>query len=637
MRFRSFVFLLLLSLVPAPAAVKHSEAKELQAVARAYGFPAVVTDAAATCIDTGDSKPLRRLLRQDDLMVVVGAAGMLFEMEEDFAPEVVERLKRGEGTAEVQIASLAFATDRGTVQYLVGRLEKEEDAKVQGVVTTALRVITGKDLSSAEEWRAWWRKQPRKYRPKSRTTEEVMSKLALAQSANARDTFQAAVKKMATGKGGEALDKVAVLLGSLADLQEEGRNLKLSRPAAEGDASFASGDFAAAAAAYERAISKRRNDHRSAFMRGCALFELGKPGEAKTIFERLHHEDERRKASRFMADLCAKEIANVDRVFENAMAVLHAMGEPEDLMTWGDPVLREIVSQKLALVRGPESVDIEKVMERFGTEQDPVALLGLALCHPPQMQDQLIKVLVQRFPDQPVILSQYLRRQFSGRTVENRSAYLPKIQAWVAAEPDNALPRLLEIATFVEVSMLPSEQAPQPPDEVLAKLEAALQLPRYETGVVQAARSQLGALRSLECASAPRVSVSGSQKGINHLLSYLGIAADGASLRREGALLDRISDIYAAIASRESAVALASMDQVLAFAQTRMARSAQRKYLRLYRANDPRLLDFEGEEKASAEELKRKANGPKDVMLEILPLPSLQRARFLRTYQILER
>jgi hypothetical protein len=204
------------------AAIAESAAKELQAVAKAYGLPAAITDAASTYIDTGDATPLRRLLLRDEVPIVAGAAGFLLEFGEAFAPDVVARLKRGEGSAEAQIACLAFATDRATVQYLVERLATEQDPKLQRTLRTSLRVVTGKDLTTAEEWSQWWRKQPRRYSPKSRSMEEIMGKLASAQSATARDSLQLVVKKTGDRRMDGALDKVTGLLGTLSALQEEG-------------------------------------------------------------------------------------------------------------------------------------------------------------------------------------------------------------------------------------------------------------------------------------------------------------------------------------------------------------------------------------------------------------------------------
>lgn len=615
------------------AAITQSEAKELQAVAKAYGLPAVITDAASTYVDTGDVAPLRRLLLREELPVAVGAAGFLLELGEPFAPDVVARLKRREGSAEAQLACLAFATDRATVQYLVERLATEQDPKLQRTLRTSLRVVTGKDLTTADEWNGWWRKQPRRYRPKGRSMEEIMGKIAMANSATLRDSLQSVAKVSGGKKDEAAMNKLADFVSSISEMQEEGRKLRLSRLAREGDDRFRRGDFAAAEGSYRRAVARQPKDHRSAFLQACALVELGKLAEARAIFTRLHGEDERRKAAAFMAELCAREMEAPGMLAEHAIEIRKALGKPEDLITWGDPTLRVILSQRSAMVPGPEYLDLEQLSARFAEEEDPLMLLGLALCHPPALQGQLLKVLVERFPAHPAILSQYLRRTLSWRTADRRKAELPAIRAWVAAEPDNALPRLLEIAVELEPSIVPPDQAPQIAAETLARVEEALRLPRYETHVTAVARAQLAALRSTDSASLARVSVAGSQGGILHLWQSLMVAASGMSARREHDSLDRVSDILAGIARHETTTGRSSFDRVVTLMFQKNCRALQLKDLRTHRADDPRLLEWEAE----SEKLQAIAADPfaqtADVFLEILPVPSLQRALTRRTYQ----
>jgi hypothetical protein len=626
----------LTSISPAFGAITQSEAKELQALAKAYGLPAVLTDAASTYLDTGDVGPLRRLLLHNEPAIAMGAAGFLLEAGEEFAPDVVAKLKRGEGAAEAQIACLAFATDRATVQYLVERRADEQDAKLQQTITTSLRVITGMDLTSADEWSTWWRKQSWRYRPKSRSMEEIMSKVLLAQQATLRDSLKAVAEKGRgrSEKGAAALENVAALLDNISEMQEEGRKLRLSRFARQGDDCFRRGDFVAAEAAYGRAAARQPKDHRSAFLQACALVELGKSAEAQAIFSRLHREDARRQAAAFMAEVCAKEIAAPGRMVDHAIELRTALGRPEDVMAWGDPTLRMIVGQRLSLVSGPEHLSLEELSERFATEQDPQMLLGLALCHPPAVQGQLLKGLAERFPANPAILSQHLRRSISWRTTERRQADLAVIRAWVAAEPDNALPRLLEIAAELEPSTLPPDQASQVPVSILMRLEEAMRLPRYEKHVGAAARAQLAALRSTESRSLARVNVSGSQHGMTHLWACLSNAANGMQIRQEHDALDRISDILAAIANREAAAVQSSMDRAITHVYRKHSRSAQLKDLRACRADDPRLPKWEAED----EKARAAAAGPfsagAEIWLEILPVPSLQLALTRRTYSI---
>lgn len=577
--------------------------------------------------------PLLPFLQSTEPVVVIAAAGFAIVIDEDAGRrEVIRLLTKKNANSPALLIALSSSYHRETVDLLIKEVATAKTSERKEAALFALRVVTGQPHTEAADWQAWWKAHRNDFA--ATVPEDSEEQERRMRGAAARMTAGSLREKLAPifatnadgSKGTEALKGVEKLFGSLFGLMERGGALQLSAPALEGDRAFARWQLEGAERAYARAVAADGNDRRSAFFRGCALFELGRLGEAKVVFGALTAQDERLIAARLMSGLA--EPGEGKPLLERARAQMKTIELPKDGdFTLGDPILEIAMGQAMA-AGGPMIIprdSLDGVAAWW--PDDPEIHAAIAHCRMRDQQLAAFEAASAKFPDAPLLKAALLHSRLSKARTAAKGELAPLAEEWRKLEPINGIPALLAI----HLDNLPKNSAsrdPNPYDDVtVAKIEAALALPEFEDHAATLSRA---VLRVLDAASHPFTlgATSNSRTFItewNVIIKRLGDTARArfaAGNFAGGESLCRTLELFG---QRLERITKDEVSWLIATVPTISSVEIRKKN-----------LETNGGAPAEIEALKRRLDefraarksrlDPNAVNLHLIPLPSLQRA-----------
>ena len=445
---RALLLLALLATVaPAPGADTSKPVSKDELLLRDRGYSAEAAARLARAFAQMEKRdsiaPLLPLLEDKELPVACAAAFAAIAGDPDTAiPHVMKMLRQKKGSEMALLLGLSCSPRRDTAKYLIDRLGAKRGAEHDEAVLFALHVMTGQAFQTTAEWNAWWRAHGAKERLASPKNEEellrrVFSAAALLRSATLRTAIAGAAEKPDDGSGkADAIEDYASLL-------EKGGRLRLSRQALDGDASFAQGDIKQAAADYALAVEADPADQRSAYLRACALFELGRRDEARAAFLAIEAKDPKAVGALFLAQLC--QLPASEPLLPAARAALEkTILFRGDTLGWDDPVLGTLIAQ-MATGNGPRSIPQDPLDELLQDSPDDVELrCGVALCRPRVTVIQAFAALREQFPKSALPLCGWISESCNKAKVD-KAALVASAARWSELEPANAVPALLNV------------------------------------------------------------------------------------------------------------------------------------------------------------------------------------------------
>jgi hypothetical protein len=221
----------LLVLLWSPAAF--AEDAETVAILRGFGLTEAQARAVAAAAEKAEAKedygPVRALLANGDVPVVMGAAALLLEAEEPFEGDVLSLLRRRKGNSTALILALSLGDKAASIDYLVKRLASEKETSLLELIRMVLQVRSGEEFPDAATWKSWWSANRSKFKEARPGDDEVFEeKLRRMQGAMAR--LRTAKLREALGQmirnGNDAVDKVASVFGKLFSLQDQAATMK---------------------------------------------------------------------------------------------------------------------------------------------------------------------------------------------------------------------------------------------------------------------------------------------------------------------------------------------------------------------------------------------------------------------------
>lgn len=388
--------------------------------------------------------PLLPLLEDKELPVACAAAFAAIAGDPDTAvPHVMKMLRQKKGSEMALLLALSFSPRRDTAKYLIDRLAAKHGAEHDEAVLFALQVMTGQAFQSVAEWNTWWRAHGAKEKLATPKSDVELQRRVFAAAAMLRSgTLRSAIAGAAE-KPGEASHK-ADAIEDYASLLERGGKLRLSRPATNGDESFARGDIRQAAADYALAVKADPADQRSAYLRACAIFELGRRDEARAAWLAIEAKDPKAVGALFLAQLC--QLPPGEPLLPAARAALEkTILYRGDTIGWDDPVLGILLAQ-YAAGNGPRAIPQDPLDEILEEAPNDVELrCGVAQCRPRITVAQAFTALREQFPKSALPLCGWLSVSCNKARVD-KAALVAAAARWSEVEPANAMPALLAVA-----------------------------------------------------------------------------------------------------------------------------------------------------------------------------------------------
>lgn len=480
---RIVLLLLLGGLVPAAccgAENKKAQA-ETEGLLRDRGFSAAVASKVARALVKAEEQdsitPLLPLLEDKEMPVACAAAFMAIAGDPDAAvPRVMKMLRQNRGSATALLLALSMSNRRDTAKFLIDELTSKRSADREEAALFSLRVMTGQSFGQAAEWSEWWRAHGMKEKLAFPKGDEELQRRVFAAAALLRSsTLRAAIAKSPDTPGESA--RKTDMLEDFAALLEKGARMRLSTAALAGDEAFSRGQIEGAAKAYAQAIKKDPGDQRSAYLRACALFELGRRDEAGAAFAAIEANDPKAVAALFLAQL--SKLPGGTPLLPAARATLEkTILFRGGTYGWDDPILATLRAQQLA-GNGPRIVPQDSLDEIVQDSPDDLELrCGVAQCRPRMLVGQAFAALRERFPKSALPLCGWLSASRGGAKADS-AALVAAASRWRELEPGNAVPALLVLG--LQQPRDAKRAGLQPYDDVTASaVAAATLLPEFE-------------------------------------------------------------------------------------------------------------------------------------------------------------
>ncbi|MEM7383703.1 MAG: tetratricopeptide repeat protein [Verrucomicrobiota bacterium] len=155
------------------------------------------------------------------------------------------------------------------------------------------------------------------------------------------------------GKKKEAVDDE--FPGSVLDALIKGYDVEISPTGEVADLTFRRGEFEKALRLYGTALSQNPYDHRSAYLRGCLLIEVGRLDEAKEAFEDLLSRKPAAVSAEWLLDFIDRRQKSPDEALKESISGAFAEimgGQPDSSLAGmaesGCPVLDPLIQQSMA-------------------------------------------------------------------------------------------------------------------------------------------------------------------------------------------------------------------------------------------------------------------------------------------------
>lgn len=427
--------------------------------------------------------PLYPFMEDQDLIVAMTSAAVAIQIApKTGTARVMKLLNEKRGAPPALLLALSASGRRETVQFLISELAARRGEEREEAAAMALRVLTQQTWVTPAEWVAWWKNRGSKLKKLPFAKDEIeweqraTAAISLLRSDRLKTSLASNPKLNSNDATTRGLEKI---LSDQLGLLEKGGRMQLSAAAKEGDAAMVTGNFDKAARAYQRAAKTDTLDRRSAYLRACCLFELGRRPEAKKVFAALAAADPKAVGAEFMARLCdtPQSASLLQASREILQSTVLFKGESPG---WDDPILGDLFAQWMA-GSGPHSVPQTSMDAVTAVATDDVELrCGAAQSRPRVTAANAFAALREQFPESPLPIAGWLEASTSGGK-KVTPEMIEAARYWRQLEGDNAVPLLLELSLQnPRDRKAPSDSQPLDRSATEAII-AAIQLPQFDT------------------------------------------------------------------------------------------------------------------------------------------------------------
>jgi tetratricopeptide (TPR) repeat protein len=551
----------------------------------------------------------------DERIELVSATAMIGIDSEKAEPRLIKMIKSRKKPRDPLIVALGASERKETIDFLVQRAAKIEDLSDEAEFA-ALQVRTGRAFRKGRQWTDWWKEGRAKFKRQPVSDFfEFFGRLQAVHLDKAFGKLNAAFKDMGLGS-----------LGNLVDSMARGRAMEFSEETLRGVAHFCRGELDDARKAYAKAVELDQFDRVALIDLACLQLEANRYDEAAKSLQRLEVLIPNSPLIGDLQKLAEGKVPN-NEWLDTLEASLRSDAKKYDILS--EPLFeflttRSVSSAKLVI---PSAV-FEEILADVET---PFELqLGAALASPRMAVPTWLALIRTRFLDSAAAHAWYFfatfdQKQFAKENVE-------ACARWCELEPDNIVPRLGTVALKLGKST-GDEPLPGYQGALLDELEIALEAPNTDFHLSEA---NAAIQRVISEARFPLPAQVSDPEGL--LGSYLiklgrGMSFRGKDLKIPSEQMEvyrRTHDVFARLAERMDGGKFRSgMTRMLSTVLPLFATSLEKALLRQEPGNEEAIATLE----AKSKELNAKAKEnllPPAVSLQMLPLPSLQRAIFER-------
>lgn len=373
-----------------PSVPRTPELEEIKTHLEVHGFDSkiaqAVTDGLSKAQKEDSIDPIIDLLNAEDDIAFITAS--LLTMTPSGSRLLLKALEEDVRNPAVTIYACVYASDKGIVDYLVKRLQEEEDGNTKQAIVSTLRVICEQDIADdPKQWAEWWEKSRDSLElgkevdveKRERAFNVECQHLKVRQLKGVLDDVASELKEQGD-VAGNVMDSIGNMLEGLADIADAGKELEYSEVARSAYQHWLDGDLNGAVELFGQAVEDDPDDRFSLYMQGVLLIETGRLSEAKKVFEKIIAAEKKCELAKFLKRYCQYHEGKDDSKILSSMfnALEGAELEGGNMWSWNDRFIISFLGQG-NLGEGAYKVPEEKLRKMADASDNPSKVVAIAL------------------------------------------------------------------------------------------------------------------------------------------------------------------------------------------------------------------------------------------------------------------
>ncbi|WP_309398552.1 hypothetical protein [Cerasicoccus maritimus] len=400
-----------------------------------FGFEELFNDEQFEALDAAidsfdedeDVAPLKALWQSgDDVIPNLAFAYYLCSLEYEDAAQYMSSLNKHEQTLELGKLAGMLSHDTAGASYILSNTDQFDDQ----LTNAMLSLLTGETYSTPEAWKHWLEAHPNGFDWDAMEDPVVLrARVQKLEQQPMRNFLSSLPKDDPTGLADTFNNTFTQLFEGIEDNRQAALEANESAQLDAANRSFFLGQYAEAEQAYLHILDQDSNDAFAAFLRGCALFEMGDYAEAKLMFNLAAMLEPSSPAATYLHALAQRRLDAPEESMQHAAwAQLLATPTPDSfgLTGNGDPFIARLQGERMLFKPGIYHLPVDELLAKAAATDNPDLALGYVMLTPAEVKAVHIQKLAERFPE--AIAIQQAALAYKLNSDKDPAVVLPLIQ-----------------------------------------------------------------------------------------------------------------------------------------------------------------------------------------------------------------